>query len=112
MKRSNSLVAAAFVLAALLLPGMAQDTRQFDHITAQDRQNEAAPTASASAGSDAASDTPARQPPMITHNPDGTFTIQWAPTKEQEAESPKAKQGLIIPPQVVVPEIPAVERRN
>jgi hypothetical protein len=49
---------------------------------------------------------------MITHNPDGTFTIQLVPTKEQEAESPKAKQGLIIPPQVVVPEIPAAERRN
>jgi hypothetical protein len=50
-------------------------------------------------------------PLMIIHNPDGTFTVQKAPPKEG-AEGTKAKKGLVIPPQVVVPLIPARERRK
>ena len=41
------------------------------------------------------------KPPMIIHNPDGTFTIQKAPPKDQAKAA--AKKGLVIPPQVVVP---------
>jgi hypothetical protein len=48
---------------------------------------------------------------MIIHNPDGTFTIQKAPPKEA-AKDPKAKKGLVIPPQVVVPLIPRREIRK
>ena len=44
---------------------------------------------------------PARPPPMITHNPDGTFTIQKEPPKG--AQNVNAQKGLVIPPQVVVP---------
>ena len=51
------------------------------------------------------------KPPMIIPNPDGTFTVQKAPSKEA-AKDPKAKQGLVIPPQVVVPLISAREKRN
>ena len=54
---------------------------------------------------------PVKAPPMIVHNPDGTFTVQKAPPKEA-AKDPKAKKGLVIPPQVVVPIIPARERRD
>jgi hypothetical protein len=43
--------------------------------------------------------------PMITHNPDGTFTIRKEPSKE-DAKDVKAKKGLVIPAQVVVPIIP------
>jgi len=50
-------------------------------------------------------------PPMVIHNSDGTFTIQKAPSKEA-AKDPNAKKGLVIPPQVVVPIIPAREKRN
>jgi hypothetical protein len=50
-------------------------------------------------------------PPLIIHHPDGTFTIQKAPPKEG-AEDTKAKKGLVIPPQVVVPIIPVREKRN
>jgi hypothetical protein len=48
---------------------------------------------------------------MIIHNPDGTFTIQKAPPKDAAKDS-KAQKGLVIPPQVVVPIIPAPEKRN
>jgi hypothetical protein len=51
------------------------------------------------------------KPPMIIPNPDGTFTVQKAPSKEA-AKDPKAKKGLIIPPQVVVPIYSAREKRN
>ena len=51
------------------------------------------------------------KPPMIIQNPDGTFTIQKAPPREA-SKDPNAKKGLVIPPQVVVPIIPARERRK
>ena len=51
------------------------------------------------------------KPPMIIHNPDGTFTVQKMPRKKQ-AKDAKAQKGLVIPPQVVVPIIPARERRK
>ena len=41
------------------------------------------------------------RPPMIIRNPDGTFTIQKVPPKEHAKDA--AKNGLVIPPQVVVP---------
>ena len=43
----------------------------------------------------------AGQPPFITHNPDGTFTIQKQPSKKA-AKGAKDK-GLVIPPQTIVP---------
>ena len=46
----------------------------------------------------------AAEPPLITDNPDGTFTIQKQPPKGSEGSQ---NRGLVIPPQVVVPEIPA-----
>jgi hypothetical protein len=51
-----------------------------------------------------------KKPPMIIHNPDGTFTVQKAPPKDGTKGT--AKKGLVIPPQVVVPIIPARERRK
>jgi len=66
------------------------------------------PQATKPAVSDAAS---TDKPPMIVHNPDGTFTIQKEPRKAGAKDS-KAKNGLVIPPQVVVPIIPAPEKRN
>ena len=56
---------------------------------------------------DAASTSP---PPMIIQNPDGTFTVQKAPPKDGAKGT--AKKGLVIPPQVVVPIIPARQRRK
>ena len=53
---------------------------------------------------------PGKAPPMIVHNPDGTFTIQKEPAKS--ANDTKAKKGLVIPPQVVVPIIPAPKDGN
>jgi hypothetical protein len=52
-------------------------------------------------------DHPADPPPlMITHNPDGTFTIRKEASKK-DAKDGKAPKGLVIPAQVVVPMIPA-----
>ncbi|HEX3740223.1 MAG TPA: hypothetical protein VHV29_10905 [Terriglobales bacterium] len=39
---------------------------------------------------------------MIVHNPDGTLTVQKEPAKGQ-AEAAKSRNGLVIPPQIVVP---------
>jgi hypothetical protein len=43
--------------------------------------------------------------PMIVKNPDGTFTIQKKPTNGNSKDA-KVKDGLVIPPQVIVPEFP------
>jgi len=51
------------------------------------------------------------KPPMIIQNPDGTFTVQKAPPKEG-ADDTKAKKGLVIPPQVVVPFVLRPEKRK
>jgi hypothetical protein len=56
------------------------------------------------------SPTPVKPPPMIVHNPDGTFTVQKEPAKP--TKDTKAKQGLVIPPQVVVPIISARKHRE
>ena len=42
------------------------------------------------------------RPPMVIQNPDGTFTVQkMVPPAQTEA-----KEGLVIPPQIIVPLIP------
>ena len=60
---------------------------------------------------DAPADTNGK-PPLIVHNPDGTFTVQKepAPGKTVDAEH----KGLIIRPQVVVPTLraPGSGQRN
>jgi hypothetical protein len=66
------------------------------------------PPAPKTVESDAASRS---KPPLIIHNPDGTFTIQKEPPKG-EAENAKANQGLVIPPQVVVPIAPVPKNEN
>jgi hypothetical protein len=40
-----------------------------------------------------------RRPPMVIQNSDGTMTVQMTPVPSQ----PGAKQGLVIPAQIVVP---------
>jgi hypothetical protein len=60
----------------------------------------------AAAGDAASTD----KPPMIIQNPDGTFTVQKVPPKEQAKDA--AKKGLVIPAQIVFPIIPARERRK
>ncbi len=50
---------------------------------------------------DGASTTSASKP-MVTPNPDGTFTVQKEPPNGNSKDA-KAKNGLGIPPQVVTP---------
>ena len=50
------------------------------------------------------------RPPMVIPNPDGTFTVQKVPPKEQAKDA--AKKGLVIPPQVVVPIMPKRESQK
>jgi len=50
-------------------------------------------------------------PPLVTANADGTLTVQKAPT-QGKSKDPKAKSGLVIPPQVVVPIIPPREEKS
>jgi hypothetical protein len=49
--------------------------------------------------------------PMITQNPDGTFTTQKEPP-DGNSKDARAKEGLVIPPQVVVPEVPLSGRTH
>jgi hypothetical protein len=49
--------------------------------------------------------------PMITPNPDGTFTVQKEPPNGNSKDA-KANDGLVIPPQVVVPLVPAVGKKT
>jgi hypothetical protein len=51
------------------------------------------------------------KPPMITQNADGTFTVQKLPPNRTLKDT-KANEGLVIPPQVVVPLIPTPERQQ
>jgi hypothetical protein len=50
------------------------------------------------------------RPPMVIPNPDGTFTVQKLPPKDQVKDA--ARNGLVIPPQVVVPIMPRRESRK
>jgi hypothetical protein len=50
------------------------------------------------------------QAPLITHNPDGTFTVQKLPPKGDPKDA--AHNGLVIKPQVVVPEIPSTANKH
>ena len=63
----------------------------------------------------AAADDPAAKipppPPLVTANADGTLTVQKAPT-QGKSKDPKAKSGLVIPPQIVVPIIPPREEKS
>ena len=45
------------------------------------------------------------KPPLIVHNPDGTFTIQKPASKNPTSGTDQ--KGLVITPQVVVPVIPS-----
>jgi hypothetical protein len=64
------------------------------------------PQAAKAVGGDASTS----KPPMIIQNPDGTFTIQKVPPKDGAKGT--VQKGLVIPPQVVVPLIPARQRRK
>ena len=64
---------------------------------------------SKSAPSQAAPSTSAGKP-MITRNPDGTFSIHKEPRNEP-SKTVKAKGGLVIPPQVVTPIFSTSEKK-
>jgi hypothetical protein len=49
--------------------------------------------------------------PMIIQNSDGTFTIQKEPANGNSKDA-KGEKGLVIPPQVIVPEVRRPERKN
>ncbi len=42
--------------------------------------------------------------PLVVRNPDGTFTIRKDPAGNKDSQT---KKGLVIPPQVVIPIVPA-----
>ncbi len=49
--------------------------------------------------------------PLIVENPDGTFTIQKVPPKGN-SKNGKAGNGLVIPPQVVMPIFSPAEKKH
>jgi hypothetical protein len=49
--------------------------------------------------------------PVVTPNPDGTFTIQKEPPTGN-SEVSKAQMGLVIPPQVVTPIFLSPEKKQ
>jgi hypothetical protein len=75
--------------------------KQLDSVTAPTPPKSAAP---AGACSKSASNL------MIIDNPDGTFTIQKKPLNGTSKDS-NAGNGLVIPPQIVTPLVPAVGKK-
>ncbi len=67
------------------------------------------PPALKPAVTDTAPSNSASRPPMVTHNPDGTFTVRKEPSKGA-AKDGKFEKGLVIPAQVVVPIILTPEK--
>jgi hypothetical protein len=66
------------------------------------------PPATKAAAGDAAS---AKKPSIVVQNPDGTLTVQKVPPKDG-AQNTRAKKGLVIPPQVVVPIVTTPQKQN
>jgi hypothetical protein len=92
MKWASSLLSPVLAfLTACAAPGVVMGA---DEPPAKPVVTDTAPAASAS------------KPPLIVQNPDGTFTIQKEPAKEAGKDA-RAKKGLVIHPQVVVPMAPA-----
>ena len=56
------------------------------------------------------STTATNKTPLVVQNPDGSITIQKEPAKTAGTD-PKAKKGLVIHPQVIVPTAPAPEKK-
>jgi hypothetical protein len=48
--------------------------------------------------------------PMIIQNPDGTFTVQKEPPNGN-SKGARVNEGLVIPPQIVVPLVPSPEKK-
>jgi hypothetical protein len=59
------------------------------------------------AAADAADANSLPQPPLITENPDGTMTIQRQ--RRDGGKDAESEKGVIIPPQIIVPFVPAPE---
>ena len=98
MSRFSGVLTAAFLSAAM----------QFASAVAVMAADDPPPPKSA--GPAAPFSRAASQPPMITKNPDGTFTVQKLPPKGSKDNN----KGLVIPPQVVVPFIllPTAEKKH
>lgn len=105
-----------FLSAAMLVDSAAKamEIRQFDKVQLRVQGACANPlTQSAenvSNGDDKSHVTDSARKPMVTQNPDGTFTVQKEPPNAN-SKSTKVTKGLVIPPQVVVPIIPTRERK-
>lgn len=95
MSRFNRVLTAALLSAAVPLASS---------VAVMAADNPPPPKSAAPAG---ASDKSASKP-MIIQNPDGTFTIQ----KEPPDGTSKVPNGLVIPPQIVVPIVPAIEKKR
>jgi hypothetical protein len=110
-------LAAAFLLASLLAADAAQamEFRQFGKVQLRDQGAYAAPLVQSAEnvlnGDDKGNVTNSASKPMVTKNPDGTFTVQKLP-RNGNSKDAKAKEGLVIPPQVVVPIIPTPAKKQ
>lgn len=99
--------AGVFLSAALLMtPTITAAVLLGVYETACSAPTQPPPESAAHAGT---SNKSARNP-FIIHNADGTFTIQKKPPNGPFKDS-KAGSGLVIPPQVVVPLVPATGRK-
>ncbi|MGH7154813.1 MAG: hypothetical protein ACREF3_12875 [Acetobacteraceae bacterium] len=84
----------------LLLPVLAVLTACAATAAATDTDN--LPAANAVANNTAS----ASRPPLVIQNPDGTMTVQKELPKGEPKDA-EAKEGLVIPPQIIVPATPA-----
>jgi len=108
MNRFCAWTAGLLLSAAMLVSGSVQamEIRQSDKVQLRDQGAYAVPLARRSenvSNSDGKGHvTNSTSKPMVTHNPDGTFTVQKE-SPNGSSKDPEVKGGLVIPPQVVVP---------
>lgn len=96
-------------------PVEAMEIRQFDEMQFRGQGGYTAPfdqdAKNVLSGDDKSRLTNSASKPMVTPNPDGTFTVQKDPLPGNSKDA-NAKVGLVILPQVVVPIIPTPEKKQ
>jgi hypothetical protein len=102
------ILVTSFLAAATLAAGATQaiEMHLFGKMQLRDQDAYAVPLDQSAEnvlnGDDKGQVTNSASKPMVTQNPDGTFTVQKEPPNGNSKDA-KGTKGLVIPPQVVVP---------
>jgi hypothetical protein len=117
MRRFRKLATGPLLTAAIVVssPLQAMEIRQFDNMQLRDQRGYAASLDQEAKNvlsyDDKSRLTNSASRPMVTPNPDGTFTVGKEPPNGN-SKGTKAKEGLVMLPQVVVPILLTPEKKQ